>query len=219
MMYTNFSGDPMNSLIQEDLKLANMVLIDYKLSAEELCKHINLFRDFSNDDPLLFHIDFDMNESEIHTMDFKERKQQIKQEILVLGDKVKEIAITTRLGTVKVNNPWLLKYFSYSINQVSEELGMQLTSECNNWLHWTVTKNIASLYGFLKNEAYSLNENQILIVIGLFLSHFKIYKRKPILWYDEWNNQTEARTHKEYLTDRTTPILKAVLKAIPYKTL
>lgn len=190
------------------------------LSEEDLdfAKTIKSKHNIPLDILLVLIISFRNSRSNVFVMsDFAKNKKTQKtstRKAIVLNAKVTGITITTETGSLKLDHTDnYFKYFIPTIQLMKHHYKKFLPNSIEKDREWLLDGDIFNMYNIL-NENTSLRPTERNFVIGLFLIHFKIYKRKVLKSSqdDLDENPTSDQDFNHYLAKIVKSRLVTILK-------
>ena len=130
-------------------------------------------------------------------------------DLIATGEEIQEIIIKTNQESVSIKkSDELFSYFIRPINRIKWNLLKKVKDGADefNLIMWKLV--FWDLMIFFRQT--TLTKNDRMIAIGMFLSHFKIYRGVPIQSEEEWKQTaSSARSWKNYLVDRVKSLSKS----------
>lgn len=188
------------SLSKADLEFAEKVLSFYRIPLDILYLIILGFKHTISNP-------FDLTDE----MKNKKKSKIVRQKALVLHDNIIEVIIRSESGIIRIDHTDdLFGYFMAIIRTLRNQYKKYLPVDKNK--EWLIDGDIFYLYNMLEKRAH-LKPSQSRITIGLFLAHYKVFKRKPLRTLEEWGaDRTNDKTYRQYLDHRVKIILIPILK-------
>lgn len=141
--------------------------------------------------------------------DCEDAELKLKYQQVLIHSVIKSIVFETDKGcmTVLSSDPFF-QLFESAISKTIRKIDKSITSDKQKAKDFLESCCIMDILTYLKGN-YTLTFNNILIITGLFLAHFKIYKSKPILKRDEYSDiDFAALDYEHYLIDRVKTIFE-----------
>lgn len=203
--------DCLSKLNQEDRKIALKIIKDYDVPIDWLCVIIANIRDAT-----LGHLEAHWESYPSHPDSFdkiQDFKKRIKNNAIILDEKIKEISITTSKGVLRINpSDYDFSLFHLPIYKLKKEYDRYLTSDITTSKEMIINGNLSWLYSCLSTKS-SLKKYHRYEIIGMLLVHFKLYRGKPLLTESEFKpGVLEADTYKRYLYNIVKTRMKKIIK-------